>query len=541
MRSPSRGPLVALFLYAAAALAGTGPMAPVDPLTDWKDRRDRSKDAPLSEFRLISYFFARGTLTNQVADPIGLRGVSLGPIGMSGGSTTLISADKPSYFVETRWIPVIEYAPLFVDNYAVLRAQFEIDFMWGRGSNVTQQNEGGAFNVDQVNLQTKNLNVALYPTRNPAQLGIFIGAQSVYDSVFDPTRTPVNDLVKTGYKLMYLASDAVGLSAYFGWKGLGKVQFLPLFSGQPDRAMADSRLKFAFLATADYSYELLPGTLLGLSAWYLRDDTKGTGDLFNGLVVPGPSSLPLPAYTGAARFNIDNAFGGVAWFGFNFQHNLSFNTGPFAASGFAMVNAGRYVTGNPTSRLNSIIDILGLGLNAEAVYNWGRTTNDVVSLEGLYTTGDENLGDGRYTGAFTMNQYGLPGAVWFNHKMMLLFPMTQTVSNYTGAVTDISNQGYGVTAGILSGSWDVVPHKLNLKLAAGAAMSNVDPPGETAGVTPGRFMGLEVNAEVKWHIRYLMTVGLHGGYMFKGSFYDGNPRVAANPWAAFTTFTWYGF
>jgi hypothetical protein len=36
-------------------------------------------------------------------------------------------------------------------------------------------------------------------------------------------------------------------------------------------------------------------------------------------------------------------------------------------------------------------------------------------------------------------------------------------------------------------------------------------------------------------------VGLHTGYMFKGSFYDGAPRVTENPWAAFTTFTWYAF
>ena len=38
-----------------------------------------------------------------------------------------------------------------------------------------------------------------------------------------------------------------------------------------------------------------------------------------------------------------------------------------------------------------------------------------------------------------------------------------------------------------------------------------------------------------------MTVGLHAGYLFRGSFYDGAARVTANPWAAFTTFTWYAF
>ena len=38
-----------------------------------------------------------------------------------------------------------------------------------------------------------------------------------------------------------------------------------------------------------------------------------------------------------------------------------------------------------------------------------------------------------------------------------------------------------------------------------------------------------------------MTVGLHGAYMVRGGFYDGNEQVKFNPWAFFTTFTWYAF
>jgi hypothetical protein len=29
--------------------------------------------------------------------------------------------------------------------------------------------------------------------------------------------------------------------------------------------------------------------------------------------------------------------------------------------------------------------------------------------------------------------------------------------------------------------------------------------------------------------------------MKKGNFYDGNPQLKDDPWAAFTTFTWYAF
>jgi hypothetical protein len=50
-----------------------------------------------------------------------------------------------------------------------------------------------------------------------------------------------------------------------------------------------------------------------------------------------------------------------------------------------------------------------------------------------------------------------------------------------------------------------------------------------------------VNAELRYTLRYLMTLGFHAGYMFRGDFYDGVPNVTANPWAGFTTFTWYAF
>ena len=42
-------------------------------------------------------------------------------------------------------------------------------------------------------------------------------------------------------------------------------------------------------------------------------------------------------------------------------------------------------------------------------------------------------------------------------------------------------------------------------------------------------------------IRYLMNIGLHAATMVPGSFFNGNEQVRSNPWAFFTTYTWYGF
>jgi len=133
-----------------------------------------------------------------------------------------------------------------------------------------------------------------------------------------------------------------------------------------------------------------------------------------------------------------------------------------------MYNWGRYKSNKDGAQLKKV-DIQGLGANVELDYKYGRTNGDLITLEGMFTSGDDDPNDDKYTSAFTMNQYGLPGAVWFNHRTLILFPFTSTVNNYTGAVTDISNQGYGLLAGVATASRDIVPNKLNAKIGAAVA------------------------------------------------------------------------
>lgn len=545
LRAAVRGVLLTVVASAVVAqAAGTPTPLDLDPLPDYKDAKSRENDGPLSDFRLISYFFSRASFTNQVGDPAGLKGVSLGPIGLGAGSAVSVGSNS-IFYVDQRWIPVIEYTPFFFDGIASVRAQFEIDYMWGLAANTTQPNQGGGFNADQVNIQTKNVNVAIYPFKKQKPLSIVIGTQTVYDTILDPATNSLFDLQKSGYKFTYLASDATGLSVY-GNMGQHrfKVSLLPLGAAQPDRVSANNpALFFVILGMADYSFSPMPGTHFGLSVWTLRDETKGKAFAYEGLVYSGPSSPGLAAFTGAPRFAIDNAQGGVSYFGFNFQHNLNYAHGPLAASGFVMVNAGHFISTSATTLNPKDLDVLGVGANLEVSYRYGRTMQDVISLEGMFSSGDSNPEDSKYTGVFTMNTYGLPGAVWFNSKTLLLFPFTSTINNYTGAVTDISNQGYGMTAAVLAATRDLIPNTLSLKLGSAAAVSNTTP-GDSTGVAEGprgRFIGVEFNAELKWQIRYLMTVGLHGAYMVKGDFYNNVSRVTANPFAIFTTYTWYGF
>lgn len=528
----------------SSAVAGTAP--PVGPgpyFLAWEERNSRNENPLPDELKLINYFFTRMTVSNTIGDPAGLRGVALGPIGPGPtGSRVGVDNDLPGYFIEQRWIPVIQYTPNFVDGLAAFRAQFEVDFLWGQAANAVQNNQGGGLNVDQVNIQTKNVNVAIYPTRKPQQLSILIGAQSIYDTIYDPTITSLFDIVQTGYKLTYFGTDAVGISAFGKIGGIWKASFIPMEATQPDKAVeGDPRLKFAWLATLDYAYPVQPGTVVGLSYWHLQDDTQGKAFAFEGLVRGGPASGGLSGFTGTSTFQIDEPNGRVEYFGAHFHHNIHFTTSDFAASGYAMLNFGKYTSQSEQTQLNREIDILGFAANLEGAFNWGKTTNDIVTLETMFTTGDSDPNDDKYSSPFTLNQYGLPGAVWFNHKMLLLFPFTQTVSNYTGAVTDISNQGYGLFTVLGTAKWDIIPYVLNLKGGLGYAQSTATPPDTSEGVSRGRTIGVEANVELVWQIRYLMNVGLHAGYMVPGSFFNGNEQVKSDPWAVFTTFTWYGF
>ncbi|MCA9544937.1 MAG: hypothetical protein KC613_11125, partial [Myxococcales bacterium] len=321
------------------AATAAGPAPPGPAFLDWLDRNDREAEPEPREFRLINYFFARGTFTNMLADPSGLRGVSLGPLGPGAGvgSSTAVRDDTEAAYVEQRWIPVLEFHPRFADGFAAFRAQFEVDYTWGDASNLIQNNQGGGFNADQVNIQTKNVNVALYPTRVPKQASILIGTQSVYDTIYDPTITPLSTIVQTGYKLAFMGTDATGISAFANtdW-GLGKLSFIPLGAAQPLRATEqDPSFFYARLFTADYAFRVQPETVVGLTYWYLADETRGRAQSFTA-VPRGPKM----AFVGTRPAAVNNPSGAVHYLGAHFHHNLHFGTGPLAASGFFMFNTG---------------------------------------------------------------------------------------------------------------------------------------------------------------------------------------------------------
>ena len=62
-----------ILLFAQTARASSPPSGPGPLYLEWEERVSREADPEPKEFSLVNYFFTRGTVTNQLADPSGLR------------------------------------------------------------------------------------------------------------------------------------------------------------------------------------------------------------------------------------------------------------------------------------------------------------------------------------------------------------------------------------------------------------------------------------------------------------------------------------
>jgi hypothetical protein len=132
-------------------------------------------------------------------------------------------------------------------------------------------------------------------------------------------------------------------------------------------------------------------------------------------------------------------------------------------------------------------------------------------------------------------------------------PHANVVNRYYSAVPDLSNQGFGLTAGTVNAYYDLYRNVLTAKLGAAAGYSNVAPPNG------GHFIGVEGNAMIAYRIRVFLSVELHAAYLHLGDFYDSpkeqaasittNPVAAAaagtgrprDPWTTFLALKWLMF
>lgn len=494
--------------------------------------RIRLTDPLPGEFQFIGYSFTRTTATNITPVNEVLQGQVIGRLF---GRNSTETVDRTAFYTEQRFVPLFVYRPSILDGYATFRGLFKIDYTWGDQAYGIGNNRGGAISGGQINLQTLMANVDLRPPGS--WWNMVVGLQRIFDSPYDPNINPLDLFQRTGYKLSFWGTQAVGVSWFARPHQAihARLGFFQLWENQI------SRDDDVFILMGDLMTRPHPKLELGFNAWYLRDTARGAG----GISVLGQGfTSALAEYNGAPRLNFQGAptqnyKADILWLGTNASWNRNFVHGPLAFDAFAIANLGRI---SPVAAGFDDVDVLGASFNASVHYRYGMTNNDRVWIEALYTTGDEDgAADGTFNGVVTGNVWGSPVGIYSSHRALLLFPDPQVVNRYYSMVHDISNMGLGVAGGSLNVMRDLIPNRFSAKAGTAIAFSNHTLPGG------GHHIGTEINGELKYNLRVFLTAGLSAAYVFTGDFYDA-PRATSrtdftpdNPWVVFLSLTWLMF
>lgn len=483
------------------------------------------------EFQFFAFFINQGVTSNYFPTNDFLKGQIIGRL--FGQNTTSTSDTSITTYFEQRLLPFFIYQPKLFNSKVILRTSFEIDYTWGDVAYGVGGNFGGAVSADQVNIQTQNVEVEFLPGRRWA---INLGLQRMFDSPFNAYRTNFDKMTYTGYRLAYWGTDAVGISVRKDWDFAQlKGGYYQLYENNVQEK--DDVVMYELM----YARYLTPKWNVGVSANYVNDRANGEG---------GPSILgqglnaTLNDYNGTFRFRgLGNYKADIMWLGAFFHRNEDQMMDPWVLSGFVKYNLGNVRERNNQDIYTKKVSVGGVAANLRAAYRYGQTSNDHVSIDVLFASGDDNgIADGKYSGVITGNTWGSPTAIFISSGAYILFPHGNVVNRFTAAVNDLSNIGFGLVGGTVNLSKDFIPHKVNGKVGLAQGFSAVAPRNG------GSNIGTEFNAKIAYNFGPFMSLEAHGAYMVLGDFYDSRQVVPAsfesrpvNPWTAFLVFKWLMF
>jgi len=426
----------------------------------------RLKDPAQKEFQFIGYSFTRGTFSNVTPTNDILQGQVIGRLFGPNSTNTV---PQTSIYGEQRFVPFFIYRPSILDGFATFRALFKIDYTWGDQAYGVGNNRGGAINGGQVNLQTLLANVDLRP--EDSDWNVVVGMQRLFDNVRDPNVNTLQTAQTSAYKLSFWGTQAVGASIFADISPVtkGRFSFFQLWENEI------SKNDDVALWMLDIESRIAPLLEIGGSLWYVWDRGKNAG----GISVLGQGlASALADYNGATRLKFPGTNqkyeADIAWIGGHTAYNRDFLAGRVWADAFVVANVG--IIDTVGIEIGKAANLLGVTANASINYKYGMTAFDKITLEGLYTSGDENgVSDGTVNSVITGNVYGSPVGIYSTHRALLLFPDPQVVNRYYSVIHDISNMGLGVTAAFLNLYKDFIPNKFSGKIGIASALSNVKP------------------------------------------------------------------
>ncbi len=491
------------------------------------------------ELQFFAFFLNQGVSSNFYPENSLLKGQVFGRL--FGQNSTNTSDSLTANYIEQRIIPFFIYQPKLFNGKALLRTSFEIDWTWGDVAYGTGGNFGAGISADQVNLQTQNVELEFIPA---PRWQVNLGLMRMFDTPYNPYRTLFDKMLTTGYRLSYWGTDAVGVTArYDGDFHKFKIGAYKLYESLPQSADDVSMI------SGFYEKSVAKAWQFGLSGNYVRD--RGNGDGGVSILGQGLNATQLNAYNGTFKFNFGSTpyRADLFWLGTFFHRNAETMLDRFFLTGFANFNFGKAELQTSPGRWETGADIAGLGGNLRMGYRHGQTTDDIVSIDLIYASGDDDaLLDKKYTGVMTGNMWGAPANIFIGTGAHLLFPHGNVVNRFTPVVADLSNMGYGLLGGTVNLSKDLIPHRLNAKVGGAWAMSQVEPLGG------GKTLGTELNAAIRYNFGPFMSLKLHGANLWLGDFFDsndtrfsgdvngaGNTTLPVDPWTVFLVFQWLMF
>jgi hypothetical protein len=478
-----------------------------------------AESAPKGGFSAFAFVQSRLSASSVETNSPFLDSQVVGRLGGTNG--TAVPGGVRSDVAEFRTNLFLRWAPKVLDGRAALHAAFEVDFVHGDASYDNRGNAGGAFGADQVNLQTRRLNVSIdHEVGQAHRLWAVIGQQFVADGAYDPARARPDDLFRTGGGLKFFGSEAAGVTVYGQHAGPSGDLLHWRTGAYKLWEQGASAFDDVTLLMADAQVSPAHNVSLGLHAWQLRDRSGGTA----GPLGVGASSS-LSELQGGPRLDFRLDSEGVAppvsadlfWFTADAAYNHTLGAGPVGVRGSLTLNNSWFYATNVPDR-NGI----GWLVDLEGRVRVAPGQGSLVRVGGVLATDDNPTLPG-YGGVITGNSYGIVGAAWATHDTYLLFPDPGAINRQVAVVYDVSNRGDGLVAATASAGYDVSPDLLNVRVGGGRAW--------TQGFD---HLGTEVNGRVDWRPLPFFHTGLTAAAVL------GTDQPGL-PWTTFGYLEWLVF
>lgn len=430
-------------------------------------------------------------------------------VGTLEGVNATVVTGEPALAVEQRVGAFFTYTPRLLSRKASLNAAFEVDFAWGDVSYSIGGNTGGAVGGDMVNLQTRRLNGRFTVVDGVEAV---VGLQFVGDGAADPDKARLDDLTRSGGRLLFWGTELAGVSVYgrlpqaLEWRAGGYTLY--------EQGLADPDDITLWMGDARWAPSY--AVRVGAHAWYLRDRAGGQGGFFG----TGVTST-LSEMQGGPRLDLrpegvteaPEVSAALGWFGLDAGYNHALDKSDVALTGLFVANVGRLYVVDQVDR-----DVRGVLADVEARWRYTQGAGSLLRAELLYSSADTDAAS--YNGIVTGNSYGIAAATQASAGTVLLFPDLNSVNRQVAAVYDASGAGDGLVGLTATVGYDPVPDVLNVAVGGGHAR-RVD----------GDPFGSEVNLRLGWRARPLLNLGLVGGALLGGPYEEV-------PWVAYASLNW---